>query len=413
MRKIVRLILLLFVFTVPWEYSFDLGAPWGNIARITGLLLLIAAGLAVMQTGRVRTPGPLQCLTIALYLWFCCSYFWSIAPQVTVVRLRGYFQETMLVWLIWEFVENAADLRNLMRAWLAGSWVLAILTVANFVLRDPASTEQIRFVAIGQDPNDVARFIDLGLPLAALLWDGREKWPGRVLAAGYIPLGFACVLLTASRSGVIVGLLALAGCAVLLYQRSPRIVVTGILVLPGLALAMWLAAPHETLLRLSTIAEQLQGGDLNQRVSIWSAGWRSFRDTPFLGHGAGSFVTATGLAPEDTAHNTILAILVEGGLCALALSGAIAAFAMWAVFTTTRAVRIALFTAMVVWLVSSLVGTTGESRTTWLLLAIVAISGRLATENAEALLMAFSDQRLRNVVGPESKLAAKSAAEFL
>jgi O-antigen ligase len=404
MRGLARWLLLLFAFTIPWEYSLDLGAPLGNIARITGLGLLVIAGLAALQGGRLRRPGALQWLTLALYLWFCCSYLWSVAPEVTGAKLRGYFQEMMLVWLVWEFLETARDLRNLMRAWIAGSWVLAILTIANFVFGDPGSTEQIRFVAAGQDPNDVARFIDLGLPIAAVLLDGKEKWPWRILAAVYIPIGFACVLLTASRSGFLVGMIALAGCAVVLFQRNPRALLGGSLLVPALAALVWVAAPHETLLRLGSIAEQLQNGDLNQRVNIWSAGWRSFLGAPFCGHGAGSFVIAARLAPVDTAHNTVLSIVVEGGLCALLFATAIVAFAMRALFATTGALRTALFTLMTVWLVSSLVGTVSENRTTWLLLAMIALSCRLAEADPQGMDLAFP--------GPVRFEAVEPAADF-
>ena len=34
MRQLVRILLLLFAFAVPWEYSLDLGEPVGNIARV-------------------------------------------------------------------------------------------------------------------------------------------------------------------------------------------------------------------------------------------------------------------------------------------------------------------------------------------------------------------------------------------
>ena len=71
-------------------------------------------------------------LVLALYLWFCCSYFWTIEPLATLEKLRGYFQEMMIVWLVWEFAESPRDLRSLLRAFVAGSWVLALLTLANF-----------------------------------------------------------------------------------------------------------------------------------------------------------------------------------------------------------------------------------------------------------------------------------------
>jgi len=105
MRRITWVLLLLFAFAIPWEYSLDLGQPLGNVARIAGLLVLSAAIPAVLQAGRIRTPGAFWWLTLALYLWFCCTCLWTIDRAVTLAALRGYFQEMMIVWLVWEFVD--------------------------------------------------------------------------------------------------------------------------------------------------------------------------------------------------------------------------------------------------------------------------------------------------------------------
>jgi hypothetical protein len=85
----------------------------------------------------------------------------------------------MIVWAVWEAADCGADLRALMRAVVAGCWVLAMLTVLDFVLTSTTqiSTTQVRFAAQGQDPNDVARFLDLGLPLATLLFASESRWP--------------------------------------------------------------------------------------------------------------------------------------------------------------------------------------------------------------------------------------------
>jgi len=389
MRRIAWVLLLLFAFSVPWEYSLDLGAPFGNIARIAGLFLLIAAVPAVLQAGCFRRPGPLQWLTLAFYLWFCVSFFWTTVPDATLMKLRGYFQEMMIVWLIWEFGESARDVRNLMRAWLAGSWVLAALTIANFASFDPSSADQIRFAASGQDPNDVARFLDLGFPIAALLLDGRERWTGKLLAVGYLPIGIVCVLLTASRGGFLAAIVAMAGSAVLLIRRFRKGLLGAILALPVGAAAIWLMVPRETLERIASISVQLQNGDLNQRVNIWSAGWNAFLNAPFCGHGAGSFVAVARLAPIDTAHNTALSILVEGGLIALVLASGIVIFSVRSIFAIGGTLCIALMTSMAVWLISSLIGTVGESRTTWLLLAVIALSHRLTEEQPEQVEQQF------------------------
>ena len=86
MRRIAWVLLLLFAFAIPWEYSLDLGEPLGNIARVVGLLLLLVAIPAVLQAGRLRTPGAMQWLVLALYLWFCCTYFWTIEPLATLAE---------------------------------------------------------------------------------------------------------------------------------------------------------------------------------------------------------------------------------------------------------------------------------------------------------------------------------------
>jgi O-antigen ligase len=385
MRKAARVSLLMLVFAIAWEYSLDWGAPFGNVARVLGLMTLLVSAMAIFREGHIRKLREVHWLILALYVWFCLSYFWTVVPQATLAHLRGYVQEMMLAWLVWEFAESAPDVRNLMRAWLAGSWVLAILTFADFVIAYMAGADQVRFAAIGQDPNDVARFLDFGFPLAALLLDGKEGRIIRALALVYFPVGFACVLLTASRSGLVVAMVALAGCAVIASKRPQRRVALGTLVVVGAAALVIAIGSQATVGRLGTVTELWQNGDLNQRVNIWSEGWRAFERAPIASHGAGSFVTAAGLAAEDSAHNTVLAILVESGLCGLVLATAIVLVTVRAIGRTSGELRLGLSVLMVAWGISSLVGTVGENRTTWLLLGIIAVSQRVAEENPVGL----------------------------
>jgi hypothetical protein len=379
MRQLVRILLILFAFAVPWEYSLDLGEPVGNVARVLGLLVLAAAVPALLLTGRIRKPGGLQWLTLALFLWFCCSYFWTIERAATLARLRGCFQVMMVVWLVWEFAETVEDLRDLLRAYVAGSWVLAILTIAN--LASPEAVGQIRFVAEGQDPNDVARFLDLGFPMAALLLDSELTAVGKLFAFGYLPVGLVGVLLTASRSGFLAALVALAGCGLLLARSRVRGWLAGAFALPAIAAGFWLLVPHETLERITTIPEQLQGGDLNYRLNIWQAGWQAFVQAPFFGSGAGTFVHAARLAPEDTAHNTLLSMGVEGGIAGVILAGAIVAVCVRSLAEVRGPVRMALAAALLAWMVISFVATVEMSRTTWLLLALISVAERMEAES--------------------------------
>jgi O-antigen ligase len=390
MRRIAWTLLLLFAFTIPWEYSLDLGGLLGNAARITGLLVLLATVPAVLQAGRMRTPGAFWLFTIALFLWFCSSYFWTIDPVATLEKIRAYFQEMMIVWLMWELADTPADLRNLLRATVAGSWVLALLTLAAFSSPEAIAAGQIRFAAYGQDPNEVARFLDLGFPLAALLVHCERRWPPRLLALGFFPLGIFAVLLTASREGFLAAVIGLVGSVLLLTQGRARRAIAAAFAVPPFLAALWLIVPGGTLARLATIPEQLRTGDLNQRFNIWSAGWRAFAHAPLVGTGAGSFVAAAHLSPIDTAHNTALSIAVGGGLCALFLAVALVALAVRCALRTNGPLRLALITSLLVWILTSLAATVEENRTTWLLLAIVAVAGRLGAEDPAGLVACFS-----------------------
>jgi O-antigen ligase len=389
MRRITRVLLLVLAFAIPWEYSLDLGEPLGNVARIAGLLVLLAAVPAILQAGRIRTFNAFCWITLALFLWFCCTCFWTIDSVATLQKLRSYFQEIMIVWLVWEFADTPADLRNLLRATVAGSWVLAVLTLLAFRSLEAVAAGQIRFAAYGQDPNEVARFLDLGFPLAALLVHCERRWPLRLMAIGFLPLGVVAVLLTASRSGFLAALAALAGSFLILGYGHGRRVAAVAFALPPFLAALWFIVPGGTFERLATIPEQLNGGDFNQRVNIWSAGWRAFVHAPLLGTGAGSFVAAAHLGAGDTAHNTALSILIGGGLCALLLASLLLALAVRAAFQTSGPLRLAMVTCLLVWVVTTLIATVEENRTTWLLFGLILLAARLAAEDPRGLAACF------------------------
>jgi len=389
MRALAKFLLLAAAFAMPWEFSFELEEPLGPVARIAVLLLLLAATLAVLQARFIRRPGPLQWLVLVLFLWFSASCFWTIDQSASVEMLRAYFQEMIMIWLVWELADSPRDLRMLFRAYVAGCWELALITIASFGTPEAAAGGQIRFFAAGLDPNDTARFLDFGFPLAALLADGESRWPSRILAWGYFPLGLLAVVLTASRGGFIAATIALAGSIALLLAHRPRRLAVVSLALPLFAAAIFAVVPFETLRRINTISEQLRGGNLNDRVNIWHQGWQAFVAAPVFGSGAGSFVTAAGLAPEDTAHNTALSIAVGGGLVALTLGLAVLALVLSAVVRLRGPLRLAFATVFAVWIVSSLTATLEENRITWLLFGLIAAAARLAAGQPHCLAAEF------------------------
>jgi O-antigen ligase len=95
------------------------------------------------------------------------------------------------------------------------------------------------------------------------------------------------------------------------------------------------------------------------------------------------------LAPIDTAHNTVLSIAVTGGLVALFLAVAMIASSIWSTMQTSGPIRWAMATALVAWAITTLASTVEANRTTWLLLALIALAGRLAAEEPERMAACF------------------------
>ena len=61
---------------------------------------------AVLQAGRMRRLHPLHWLALALLAWSAVSYFWSVDSHATLAQVRGYVQEMMIAWFVWELTDS-------------------------------------------------------------------------------------------------------------------------------------------------------------------------------------------------------------------------------------------------------------------------------------------------------------------
>ncbi len=377
MQRLVFSLLTLYAFAVPWQYALNLGEPYGNVARIAGILLLTAAIPALLAHRFWRAPGAMQVLVLVLFLYLAVTYFWSIDPLTTLNKIRAYFQVMMIVWIAWEFVETPAQFRLLLHSLVLGAVVLSVLTLSGFLSASAAAAaEQARFAATGQDPNDVARFLDLVFPLAALLFAQTTRLWLRLAVLGYIPLGTLAVLLTASRGGFLGILVALGFAVIVLLLWRPQSAIPTIILAAFSGTVAWVVVPAETFARLATIPSEFSSLDFNDRFTIWTEGFRAFAHAPWFGYGAGNYALASGLAGEDTAHNTLMALLVMGGLVAASLLIAILLAALRSILFTSGLTRIAFLGVFLVWCVTASVGSVEENRMTWLIFACFPLAGR-------------------------------------
>ena len=80
---------------------------------------------------------------------------------------------------------------------------------------------------------------------------------------------------------------------------------------------------------------------------------------------------------------------MEGGIIALILGAAIVGVCARSVLITSGSVRIAMATALLAWMITSLVATVEENRSTWLLVSVIALAARLAAAHPETAKQSF------------------------
>ncbi|GGF48337.1 hypothetical protein GCM10011519_22920 [Marmoricola endophyticus] len=317
-RRLARGLMLLFWFTLPWEAAIRIGGT-ASLARGIGALFAIGGLAALAVGGRRRRPAELTGLVLAMTVLVVASLWWTLTPAATQARAVTMVQLLVMVALTWEFTDDERTVLALMKAWLAGCVVVALIAGSALA----SGINQVRYTAPGSSPGDVAYALLIGIPLA---WYLALRTTGPVMVWVYrlfVPLACVSILLTASRAGLITLVVALLVVPLTfgwLTSRAWSGVVAGVVVIAAAAvpLSQSLAAP---LARLSTTGTELTSGTLDQRTTIWGIGLGIMRDHPVLGTGAGGardlvsgqFFTGRGL------HNTFLSAAAELGVLGLAL----------------------------------------------------------------------------------------------
>jgi O-antigen ligase len=313
MRKLAFWALLFFIFTLPWEKSFDLGPGVGSVGRVAGVIAFATGVAAVLTSARVRALHSFHILTIAFLSLVTLSLFWSADQVETPHIIRVYFQSAWVVWLLWELAPDNKSIYLAEVAYVVGAYVSAIGVLHNFATHRVLQTmTEARFSADGWDFNEIAVVLALAIPMACLLATRGHGFWARWLGRGYLIVGPFAILLTSSRTGFIV---AGIGLITLLPMHSyvsltAKTILAGVIVV-GLLIA-FVFTPEQVWRRVETIPMEVRAADLNGRVSIWATGMRTFEDNPIIGVGAGAF--KAGSRSYYEAHNTYLEVLTEEGL---------------------------------------------------------------------------------------------------
>ena len=371
--KIGFFFLCCFVFTIPWENVVVLPGI-GTISHLVGYLAFGMGVLGVIDNGRLQAGSTVQSLILLFATWRTITYFWSPAPDITLIEVQTTLQIVAMVWLLRQLAPTQELQIRIMQAYVSGTLVSSLDTIWQY-LSGATPRAYLRYVAPGFDPNELALMMALSIPLSLYLGVLSQRRPVVWLYRVHLALATAAILLTASRGAFVASLAAMLFIPATFKhwtdrQKSVFIVV----VMLAAWLAMWLV-PASSWKRLGTIQSEVAHGTLNDRSVIWKGGLEIFREHPVLGVGAGAFSTVVRhtIGTAYVAHNTFLSITVEQGLAGLGIFLALLITVTFYCFGMPDLER-KLWLTMLLTLVIGILSLTWEFRKPmWLIFALISM----------------------------------------
>ena len=369
--------LWLFVFTMAWE-NIVLIPGIGTVGRLVGLLAFGVGLLAVVDHGRVRNLTAAHRWLALFVIWGCFTCLWSSSLERTQVEALTYLQLLAMIWIFRQLASSEQRQRSLMTAFVLGSYVSSFATYQTY--QSGTTTAYHRYAAQGFNPGDLALLLALSIPFGLYLASTERNkllvWVYRL----HCGITLVAILLTAAR-----GALIATGVALLMIPLSfmkwnlQQKFAIGLMGLNGAILISFIV-PMTSWTRLGTIGHEISQGTLNERRTIWTAGFEVFSEHPVRGIGLDAFAPAVQrrlytpreLGVELVAHNTFLSVLVEAGIIGFSLFLA-ALVSLWrGIFRLEVAERNLWLVTFSVWTVGVMELTWEYRKPTWLLFGLLA-----------------------------------------
>jgi O-antigen ligase len=429
LQKAAYVFLWLFAFAMPWENALRIPG-FGTVSRAVGLAAFGVGLMAVLDSGRLRTPTVQHILMVLFVTWVGLTYFWSFEPSRTRIAAITFLQLLAMVWLIWEFAQTWKQQILLLRAFVLGTLVSSIAIVLSF-LSGPATgaggTYYGRYTGLGFNPGDLALILALSLPISLYLAARDEGWRFRVWFYGvHLVLAISAILLAASRGALIASAGALLMLPVAFSQLTRGQKTVGVTLVALLGVGAAFTVPQSSWSRLGTIGAEVSSGTLNERTMIWQAGWVVFGQSPFRGVGAAAFAPSVehamgmpfhGAGSDDggpvnvelVAHNTFISVLVEQGVIGFALFLAILLTLVFSAWQFPVVDRVFWLSLLLTWAIGVSSLTWEDRKPSWFIFGILAAAAAAQIPSINKARRSRPTPGPRLEFGPRGPMPARGA----
>jgi O-antigen ligase len=299
-------------FLIPWSDMLLL--PYDVQFTRPLIALAVLSWLFSWRAGNVLRRVGFPTFGMMLFVLLVPAHFLTADdPERIGRRMLSYLGLFLMALFLQQTIRSWQTYCCVLRSFIAGCSV----TLGGLVFNVLAGVQQGdgRYSAPGFDPNDLAGQIALSIPLASYL--AFKVASGAIWFRLYLPVAVVGVLLTGSRAGLIILLLACTYPALCLLRRTKHSQLGIVIAVLCMACTIHYVSPKVSFHRFATIGEELSRGDLNGRGTVWKNGLQLFRENPVFGIGAGGFSGSVSGNLRIAAHNTYLEVLVEHGIVGL------------------------------------------------------------------------------------------------
>lgn len=329
MRRLSFAFLLVLVFVIPWQTAIS-----GRAIYIAFLAFLSTLLSCILDRRFVRPPAFLF-LATAFVVWQLVTLYWSIDVSTTMDRLFSMLPILALIWMVIEHGREEWERYAMLQAFVLGCVVLCGIVFWAYL--NGEATDAYRYAPSEFSVNETADMLAAGISMALLSISMRRKGILFWLDLGFPLLALVAIVLTASRSGFVLAVVAMVGVVLLLWRTRVLYRLALVLALAAVFVGLFFAVSasdslQANLKRVTFSADTATLRTMTNRTVIWNAGIDVFQSHPAGGVGAGNFNRSVQslLGLPWSAHSVFVQTAAEDGVVGLfLLAGLFVASIAW------------------------------------------------------------------------------------
>ena len=305
-------VLYVFIASLPIEALID--DSIFTLPKILGFLALISFLVVVIKEKRKLHFDLPFFIMVLLVIWGSLSYFWSVSPDTTLVRITTLIQLLILYFLMINQVRSIKNLDILLKFLFLGTIIFAFFGLSDLFLI-VSGNQNMRLSSVAGNANWYFIVSICLIPAGYWVYSTSKTKMIRFLTVLIILTLLITSLYTQSRGGLIS--LTVFFLSILLFSKNKF---SWVFIITIIAFVIYQFLPEGYLLRFGDIF-------YDSRITrLWPAGLRAFHDKLLTGHGLGTngyvitkYLGVNYLNYFASVHNAFLGIGIEIGVLGLLL----------------------------------------------------------------------------------------------